>query len=50
MARRSDLDVAVVGDLSVGGDDAGLHRLDPSLSQLLRLGLQHTTPTGGEEG
>lgn len=39
-----DLDVVGVWTLSVGRGDAGLHRLDPRLSQLLGLSLKHTAP------
>ena len=39
--------VVVVGDLSVCRGYASLHRLNPCLTQLLRLGLQHTAPRRG---
>lgn len=40
------LNIIIVGDVFVSRGDACLDRLDPSLPQLLRLGLQHTAPTG----
>lgn len=40
------LNVIVVANVFVGGSDACLDRLDPSLPQLLRLGLQHAAPAG----
>lgn len=40
------LTVAAIWTFPVGRGDASLHSLDPSLSKLLRVSLQHTAPVG----